>query len=65
VSVAEKIVHVAKNFLISADHEEADQVIFTIVDRMQRQGVADVLMIDILVNAAIGITGQSCTRPVV
>src|SRR3546814_14882862 len=50
--------HVAEDFLIRADHEEADQVRRVLLQWVQRQRRHQAFAIDVLVEPAVGVAGQ-------
>src|SRR3546814_21168224 len=49
--------HVAEDFLIRADHEEADQVRRVLLQWVQRQRRHQAFAIDVLVEPAVGVAG--------
>ena len=58
MGVAEQVVHVAQDFLISADHEEANKIGLLRINFMHGERFFKILAVDVLVDAAIGIAGQ-------
>ncbi len=57
VGVAEEIVQVAENLLVSAEQKRAEVVRLTIVS-VQFQGVADIAEVDELIDLAVRIAGD-------
>ncbi len=55
VDATEEIVEVAHDVLVGADHESADVVGLAFLERMEREGLADVLEVDEVVDLAVGV----------
>ncbi|MNG24764.1 hypothetical protein D3C84_1095260 [compost metagenome] len=58
VGVTEQVVHVPQDLLVGTHQEDTQQVVFTLVDRVHRQAGLDALLVDVLVDLAIGVAGQ-------
>ncbi len=58
VGVAEKVVQIAEDLLISAEEERAQNVATVVLEGMQGQRFLDVAAIDELVHLAVGIAGD-------
>ena len=58
VGIAEQVVHVAKDFLIGADQEDAQHIVLTLANLVYRQAGLDRLLVDILTDLAVGVAGQ-------
>ena len=58
VGVAEQVVHVTEDFLVGADQEDTQQVVFTLFQRVYRQAGLDALLVDVLLDLAVGVAGQ-------
>src|SRR5437764_6873645 len=58
VGIAEQVVEVAQDFLVSAEQESAEVVILAVGERVQREGALYVTAIDKLIDLAVGIAGD-------
>src|SRR5690606_2135821 len=58
VGVTEQVVDVAEDLLVGADQEEAEPVALTRLQRMHRHRGVERLVLDIGVDAAVGVAGQ-------
>ena len=58
VGVTEQVVHVTENFLIGAHQENPQQIIFAFIEGMNRQAGLDALLVDVLLDLAVGVAGQ-------
>ena len=58
VGVTKQVVHVTQNFLVRTDQEHAQQVILALLHRMHRHAGLDALLVDVLVDLAVGVAGQ-------
>ncbi|MNQ67247.1 hypothetical protein D3C85_817630 [compost metagenome] len=58
IGVAEQVVHVAEDLLVGADQEHAEQVVLALAQRMHRQAGLDALLVDVVLDLAVGVAGQ-------
>src|SRR5690554_6315541 len=58
VGIAEQVVHVTEDFLVGADHEDAQQIILALAQFVHRRAALDALLVDVMADLAVRVPGQ-------